>query len=80
MTTVAQVLDMLAAGDMTLPEVEADFAGRTWPKLAPPTIEDAWLGNETADDPNSWATVNGDSRLDSATYQRLAKAAFGSTD
>ena len=77
MSSVRAVLDALASGSMGLDEATADFAARTWP--AKPTMTDAQFWGVTDDDPgppDSWDTVDADSRLTGAQYSALA-AAYG---
>lgn len=74
--TVAEVLDRLAAGTMTLMEAEADFRRRAWPRQQPrASLAQAYQGDiGAAPDPDSWDAVNADSRLTTEAYQRLAAA------
>jgi hypothetical protein len=72
---VQDLLDRLAAGDLTVKDVAADFAARTWPALPAPSEAAAWgVTDDPPADPDSWATVNADPRLSPADYQTLAKA------
>jgi hypothetical protein len=76
MTTVAEVLDDLVAGKLTLDQAVEDFRTRKWPPLASrATLEQALLGDEgSAPEPDSWEAVNADSRLTPDVYQQLAAA------
>lgn len=75
MANVAEVLDQLAAGRLTVDEVVDDFRSRHWPATRRPTLDEAHLGAEPpVTDRDSWDTVNADSRLTSDVYARLADA------
>lgn len=77
---VAEELDALFAGEMTLADVLKDFATRTWPELPRQSVEDAWLGNVNDDaDEDSWRTVESDSRIDPVTFQLMARARAASS-
>ncbi|MBM0201897.1 hypothetical protein JNW90_01340 [Micromonospora sp. STR1s_5] len=73
--TVRELLDLLAASEVTVDEVAEDFRSREWPKA--PTASDAEVWG-VADSPvpgvDSWATVNADSRLSPDDYQLLGDA------
>lgn len=85
-----EVLDALVAGQMSLDEVEQDFANRTWPPVSympdedppediPLELQGFWVAEQdfTDPDPDSWATVDDYldlGKIDEATYQALADA------
>lgn len=75
MTTVAELLDDLAGGRVSIEDVESDFRSRRWTT----TGMSAWdaLGDADAPppDPDSFDAVATDPRLDLETKQRLARAA-----
>lgn len=76
MASVQDLLDSLVAGRLTIDEVAAAFAQRTWP--APAEVSDAQAWGEADDDdpdPDSWAAVNACSALTSEQYATLAAAA-----
>lgn len=75
MAHVADLLDRLAAGRLTVDEVVADFRSRDWPPVRPTTVDEAVLGADPAyNGPDSWDVVNADSRLTSPVYALLAAA------
>lgn len=75
MATVTALLDQLAAGELTVDEVAADFRTRTWPAVDRATWDEAQLGVEAdAPGPDSWDAVNADFRVTPETYTRLAAA------
>lgn len=76
MATVKELLDRLAAGEISTDEVAADFRGRKWAKRSPATKAQVYGVEDTepADEDNDWGLVNEDPRLTSAQYEILSKA------
>jgi hypothetical protein len=75
MATVQEQLDRLVAGDLSLEQVAADFAARTWPQRKQATEAQAWgVTDDDAPDPNSWAAVDACWALTPAQYATLAAA------
>jgi hypothetical protein len=75
--TVKQVLSLLAAGDITLEEVEVDFRQRDWPSAG--ELSDSEADPMTRVE-GSFAEVHGAfmaHKIDKETYRRLAHAAAG---
>lgn len=75
MATVAQMLDKLVAGQLTLEQVCEDFARRRW--APPPATTDAQMwGVADVDQPggDAWGVVEADSRLTTRQYSALAAA------
>lgn len=76
MATVRQLLDRLAAGQVTTEEVAADFRRRSWPSRRPATDAQRWgvADDEPDDGDDSWSLVETDSRLTAAQYAALVRA------
>lgn len=75
MASVREVLDRLAAGQITLDAAADDFRSRSWPKLPTATDAEVWGVHDPAPAPeDSWDVVNSDSRLTSDQYAKLAEA------
>lgn len=76
MASVADILNRLAAGDLTLDQAAADFRARTWPKpTRRATVDEAQRGDDPRPyDAGSWDAVSADSRLTADQYARLADA------
>ncbi|WP_431976062.1 hypothetical protein [Micromonospora haikouensis] len=73
--TVRELLDLLAAGEMTVEQVAADFRTRPWPKAPSVSDVEAWgVTDLPAPGSDSWATVSADSRLSPDHYQTLGRA------
>ena len=75
MATVRELLDRLAARQVTAAQVAADFRARTWPPRRKPTAGQSWgtEDDEPAGD-DSWGLVESDSRLSPAQRAILGKA------
>ncbi|MFC0504237.1 hypothetical protein [Micromonospora costi] len=75
MSSVRDVLDRLAAGEITLKQAAEDFRTRKWPAQPATTEEQAWgVHDDPAPAEDSWDLVNADSRLTSDQYKVLAEA------
>lgn len=75
MANVRDVLDQLAAGQITLAVAAEDFRTRKWPKLPKTSDAQAWgVVDDTPAGGDSWDVVNSDSRLTSDQYKVLAGA------
>lgn len=73
--TVTDLLDQMAAGQLTVKQVADEFRNRKW--RAPKTATDAqaWgAADEDPPDPDSWDAVNADSRLTPDQYTLLSQA------
>lgn len=79
MATVKELLDKLAAGEISTDEVAADFRGRKWNKHQPATKAEVYGVHDTepADEDNDWGLVNEDPRITPAQYEILSKAKRG---
>lgn len=73
--TVTQLLDLLAADQMTVTQVAEEFRNRKWREPKRATDAQAWgAADDDAPDPDSWDAVNADSRLTPDEYVQLSQA------